>query len=180
MSAQSSPENAPRYEDSAFMRACRGLPNPRTPIWLMRQAGRYMRDYRAVREKVSFIELCRTPDLAAEVAITALDEIGADAAILFSDILLILAADGHGPGILGGRPRSPQPGSSGGGRGAPERGGAAREPKLCLRGGAQNEGADEPRPSAHRLLRRALHAGVLYDRGRRLTQFREHQKIHVC
>ena len=62
MSAQSSPENAPTYADSAFMRACRGLPNARTPIWLMRQAGRYMREYRAVREKVSFIELCRTPD----------------------------------------------------------------------------------------------------------------------
>ena len=55
MSAQSSPENAPTYADSAFMRACRELPNARTPIWLMRQAGRYMREYRAVREKVSRI-----------------------------------------------------------------------------------------------------------------------------
>ncbi len=90
MPAHPAVENAPRYEDSAFMRACRGLPNARTPAWLMRQAGRYMREYRAVREKVSFIELCRTPDLAAEVAVTALDAIGADAAILFSDILLIL------------------------------------------------------------------------------------------
>ena len=104
MSAQSSPENAPRYEDSAFMRACRGLPNARTPIWLMRQAGRYMREYRAVREKVSFIELCRTPDLAAEVAITALDEIGADAAILFSDILLILQPMGMDLEYLEGGP----------------------------------------------------------------------------
>lgn len=85
---------APAYEDSAFLRACRGLPNEATPVWLMRQAGRYMREYRAVRERVSFIELCRSPDLAAEVAITALDAIGADAAILFSDILLILAPMG--------------------------------------------------------------------------------------
>ena len=90
MSAHQIAENAPAYADSAFMRACRGLPNARTPVWLMRQAGRYMREYRAVREKVPFIELCRTPDLAAEVAVTALDAIGADAAILFSDILLIL------------------------------------------------------------------------------------------
>ncbi len=104
MSAQSSPENAPTYADSAFMRACRGLPNARTPIWLMRQAGRYMREYRAVREKVSFIELCRTPDLAAEVAITALDEIGADAAILFSDILLILQPMGMDLEYLEGGP----------------------------------------------------------------------------
>jgi len=84
----------PAYEDSAFLRACRGLPNEATPVWLMRQAGRYMRQYRALREKVSFIELCRAPHLAAEVAVTALDEIGADAAILFSDILLILAPMG--------------------------------------------------------------------------------------
>ncbi len=90
MSAHPAEQKAPAYADSAFMRACRGLENNRTPVWLMRQAGRYMRVYRAVREKVSFIELCRTPDLAAEVAITALDAIGADAAILFSDILLIL------------------------------------------------------------------------------------------
>ncbi len=90
MPAHPREEDAPRYEDSAFMRACRGLPNRKTPVWLMRQAGRYMREYRAVREKIPFIELCRTPDLAAEVAITALDAIGADAAILFSDILLIL------------------------------------------------------------------------------------------
>ena len=91
------PETAgapPAYEDSAFLRACRGLPNEATPVWLMRQAGRYMRQYRALREKVSFIELCRAPHLAAEVAVTALDEIGADAAILFSDILLILAPMG--------------------------------------------------------------------------------------
>ena len=104
MSAQSSPGNAPTYADSAFMRACRGLPNARTPIWLMRQAGRYMREYRAVREKVSFIDLCRTPDLAAEVAITALDEIGADAAILFSDILLILQPMGMDLEYLEGGP----------------------------------------------------------------------------
>ena len=104
MPAHPAVENAPRYEDSAFMRACRGLPNARTPVWLMRQAGRYMREYRAVREEVSFIELCRTPDLAAEVAVTALDAIGADAAILFSDILLILQPMGMDLEYLEGGP----------------------------------------------------------------------------
>ena len=105
MAAQPAAQNEPRYAGSAFMRACRGLENERTPVWLMRQAGRYMREYRAIREKVSFRALCRTPDLAAEVAVTALGAIGADAAILFSDILLILEpmgmdleyAEGGGP-----------------------------------------------------------------------------------
>ena len=104
MPAHPAEKNAPRYEDSAFMRACRGLANARTPVWLMRQAGRYMLEYRAVREKVSFIELCRTPDLAAEVAIKALDAIGADAAILFSDILLILQPMGMDLEYLEGGP----------------------------------------------------------------------------
>jgi uroporphyrinogen decarboxylase len=76
--------------DAVFMKACRGEAVPYTPVWLMRQAGRYMQEYREVREKVPFIELCKDSDLAAEVAITAADKLGVDAAILFSDILLIL------------------------------------------------------------------------------------------
>lgn len=81
---------------SLFMRACRGERTERTPIWLMRQAGRYMQEYREVRARVPFIELCKNPDLAAEVTITAQERIGADAAILFSDILLILEPIGLG------------------------------------------------------------------------------------
>jgi uroporphyrinogen decarboxylase len=76
--------------DSPFMRACRREPTDVTPIWLMRQAGRYMPEYRAVREKVPFLELCKTPELAAEVTVTAAERLGVDAAILFADILLIL------------------------------------------------------------------------------------------
>jgi len=76
--------------DAPFMKACRGEAVPHTPIWLMRQAGRYMKEYRDVREKVSMLELCKTPDLAAEVTVTAVEKIGADAAIIFSDLLLIL------------------------------------------------------------------------------------------
>jgi uroporphyrinogen decarboxylase len=72
------------------MRACRREPTPYTPIWLMRQAGRYMPEYRRVREKHSFLEMCRQPDLAAEVTVTAVERLGVDAAIIFADILLPL------------------------------------------------------------------------------------------
>src|SRR6185503_12323454 len=75
---------------SAFLRACRREPVPYTPIWLMRQAGRYMKEYRDVRARMSFLELCKTPSLAAEVTITAAERLGVDAAIIFADILLIV------------------------------------------------------------------------------------------
>jgi uroporphyrinogen decarboxylase len=75
---------------SIFMRACRREAVPYTPIWLMRQAGRYMQDYREVRARVSFLELCKTPSLAAEVTVTAAERLGVDAAIIFADILLIV------------------------------------------------------------------------------------------
>src|SRR5919112_3366267 len=89
------------------MRACRRESVPYTPIWLMRQAGRYMREYRDVRSKTTFLELCKTPELAAEVTVTAVERLGVDAAIIFADILLILEpmgidlefAAGEGPVI---------------------------------------------------------------------------------
>lgn len=76
--------------NSPFMRACRREPVPFTPIWLMRQAGRYMQEYRDVRARVGFLELCKTPALAAEVTVTAAERLGVDAAIIFADILLPL------------------------------------------------------------------------------------------
>lgn len=76
--------------NSPFMRACRREPTPYTPVWLMRQAGRYMREYREVRDRVSFLELCKTPDLATEVTVTAVERLNVDAAIIFADILLII------------------------------------------------------------------------------------------
>jgi len=92
---------------SPFLKACRLEPVPYTPIWLMRQAGRYMREYREVRAKTTFLELCKTPSLAAEVTVTAAERLGVDAAIIFADILLILEpmgidlefAHGEGPVI---------------------------------------------------------------------------------
>jgi len=72
------------------LQACRRAPTPFTPIWLMRQAGRYMAEYRAVREKFGFLELCHHPEAAAEVTVTAVERLGVDAAIIFADILLVL------------------------------------------------------------------------------------------
>ena len=81
---------APAWQDSPFMRACRGESAPYTPVWLMRQAGRYMPEYRAIREKTTFLELCKNPQLASEVMCTAVERLGVDAAIIFSDLLPIL------------------------------------------------------------------------------------------
>jgi uroporphyrinogen decarboxylase len=81
---------------SVFLKACRAEPTPYTPIWLMRQAGRYQPEYRAIRAKVSFVELCKRPDLAAEVTILPVTQLGVDAAILFADILLVLEPLGIG------------------------------------------------------------------------------------
>lgn len=80
----------PALGDSVFMLACRREPVPYTPVWLMRQAGRYMQEYRDVRARLSFLELCKNPSLAAEVTVTAAERLGVDAAIIFADILLIV------------------------------------------------------------------------------------------
>ena len=80
--------------NDSFLRACRGERPDRTPIWLMRQAGRYLPEYREVRARVSFEELCRTPSLCAEVTVQPIDRLDVDAAILFSDILVVFDALG--------------------------------------------------------------------------------------
>jgi uroporphyrinogen decarboxylase len=93
--------------ESLFVRACKGQPTERTPVWFMRQAGRYMAEYRAVRKQHSLIEICKKPALAAEVTITAAEVLGVDTAIIFADLLLPLEvmglpfhfAAGEGPRI---------------------------------------------------------------------------------
>jgi len=76
--------------NSNFVRACKSLPVDRTPVWFMRQAGRYMAEYRAVRKQYSLLEICKKPQIAAEVTITAVESLGVDAAIIFADLLLPL------------------------------------------------------------------------------------------
>ena len=75
---------------SLFIRSCLGEETERTPIWLMRQAGRYMEEYRAIRKNVDFWTLCQTPELACEVTLQPIDAFGLDASIIFSDLLVTL------------------------------------------------------------------------------------------
>jgi len=104
---RTSPSIPSPLAESPFLKACRREPAEVTPVWLMRQAGRYMSEYREIRAKVSFLELCKDPGLATEVTVTAAERLGVDAAILFADILLILEplgldlefAKGEGPVI---------------------------------------------------------------------------------
>jgi uroporphyrinogen decarboxylase len=98
------------FVNDRFLRACRRLPVDCTPVWLMRQAGRYMAEYRALRTKHSLLELCRTPELAVEVTLQPVTALGVDAAILFSDLLIPLAPMGIPFDFVGGEgPRIEKP-----------------------------------------------------------------------
>jgi uroporphyrinogen decarboxylase len=76
-------------KNDLFLRACKKLAVERTPVWMMRQAGRYLPEYRAVRAKTDFLAMCKTPELAAEVTVQPVEILGVDAAIIFSDILVV-------------------------------------------------------------------------------------------
>ncbi|MGA1982369.1 MAG: uroporphyrinogen decarboxylase [Acidobacteriaceae bacterium] len=88
------PATAAGANGSRFVRACLRLPVDRTPVWFLRQAGRYMPEYMAVRKHHSLLDICRTPEIAAEVTITAAERLGVDAAIIFADLLLPLTPMG--------------------------------------------------------------------------------------
>ncbi len=166
-------------QQSAFMKACRREAVPHTPIWLMRQAGRYMPEYRAVREKTSFLELCKNPALCAEVMITAVKRLGVDAAIIFSDLLPILEpmgmdlefTAGEGPAIHNPvrearcRPRA----------------GIGKRRFAFVRDG--NGAADSRRlaegDAGDWVCRRAVHAGQLRDRRRGKPEFFAYQNADV-
>jgi len=85
-----SPHSDDPLDGSRFLRACLRLPVDRTPVWFLRQAGRYMQEYREVRKHHTLVEICKQPELAAEVTITAAEKLGVDAAIIFADLLLPL------------------------------------------------------------------------------------------
>src|ERR1700746_4066607 len=88
MEGEDSPDSV--LEGTRFVRACLRKPVDRTPVWFLRQAGRYMQEYRDVRKSHTLVEICKQPELAAEVTITAAEKLGVDAAIIFADLLLPL------------------------------------------------------------------------------------------
>src|SRR5215204_7696411 len=97
-------------KNDLLLRTLRGEDVERTPVWMMRQAGRYLPDYMKLRAKYSFFERCRTPELATEITLQPIDQVGVDAAIIFSDILVVPQAMGMEVQLIEGKgPLLPEP-----------------------------------------------------------------------
>ena len=153
-------------DDRPLMRALRGEALAVPPVWLMRQAGRYLPEYRAVRERAgSFLDLCYTPELAAEVTLQPIRRFGFDAAILFADILLVPQALGADLAFVEGEgPRLSTVTTAADLGAAAAGGGGARDAGAGLRDGAAGAGGPAAGGAADRLRRRALDRGDLHDR----------------
>ena len=97
-------------QNDLLLRVLRGESVERPPVWMMRQAGRYLPDYRKLREKYSFFERCQTPELATEITLQPVEQMGVDAAIIFSDILVVAQAMGMEVEMVEGKgPFLPEP-----------------------------------------------------------------------
>ena len=164
-----------------FLRACRREPVDKTPVWFMRQAGRYMADYRALRQRYSLLEICANPELAVAVTLQPVDLIEVDAAILFSDLLVPFTpmglqfdfVKGEGPSI-----ENPV-------RAAEDVDRLKRfEPRQALAHVLETirilRTELEGRVPAHWIRRRAVHARGVRDRGRTIDNLRPDESVHVC